>query len=492
MPRLSRSLALLLPLACGPESTPTLTATTASTFPPPDSASDPSDPNTPSDPSAPEPTGPSAPTEPGTSGEDTATDPTTPTVPTATDTGTAPDLPGDTDAPPACDGDCARVDLLIVVDNSSTTGEQQRTFTAVLPHLVARLRDAGADVNVLVTTTDFGHPLCTPFYKDGYTPAKGAPIATPCVDRLSRFTSLGGQVQIPDVCTDVCPVDQPATINGSVLHFAGRDTNVNDPDGAGDPAADALACLFPQGIDGCGFESPLETMLQALDPGKDWNQGPGGFLREGSTLAIVHLGDEPDCSTKDYAYFDPANKTNPDYNLHWEDLPDTPGTKGEPTSAICWNAGMNCTDANNDGTYESCTPADKGVLQPLARYTDHLAGMQRRVVMLALAGVPSVTAHNPDPPFEPTAGGVLDLVHRKWLASDILPGDPKTPQQKEYDFGIGPGCSSQAVGQALPPGRIAQVCQSLDAADQVHCCLESACDSDYTGAIDCLLGVLSL
>jgi hypothetical protein len=49
-----------------------------------------------------------------------------------------------------------------------------------------------------------------------------------------------------------------------------RINNVIDPDGLGDAAADALACIGPQGIDGCGMEAPLEAMLLALQPLNAW------------------------------------------------------------------------------------------------------------------------------------------------------------------------------------------------------------------------------
>lgn len=459
--------------------------------------------------------------QPGTSGSTvtlgptTTTDPTVPTLPTSVtettgttttvgdsgsfDDSTGPiklDAPPDpTDGPGCADlGTCAFVDLLFVVDNSGTNGEEQRALAEGAAHLVDGLRALDLDVNILVTTTDFGHPLCAPFNKPGYTPAKGAPINTACFDRLERFSNLDNTLMQPEMCLDVCTTS--AAPQGPVIHFDSASHNIAGHDGVGDAVAEALACLIPQGIDGCGFEAPLENMLQAIDPAKDWNQGPGRFLRDGSVLAIVLIGDEPDCSTKDYSYFDPSKKDDPMYNQYWEDDPGT-FMKNAPTSAICWNAGMDCADADLDGTYESCVPADKGVLQSINRYTDYLNDVviprqNHRVVMLALTGVPAVTAHDPNPPFAPTAGGILDLVHRGWTMADILPGDGDSPAQKEYEFGIGPGCSDPDIGQALPPGRIAAVCQSLDQPGETHCCLESACDGDHTAALDCLVGAISV
>jgi len=433
----------------------------------------------------------------------------------------------DTEVLPDCSADsaCNLLDVLFVIDNSGSMGEEQKNLAKNFPYLIDKIRNltdkqgnaVNADVNIMVTTTDFGHPLCTAFNKPDYMPAKGAPINTACTDRLERFTGIGANAPvIPEACTDGCTPGAAAVPNGPFINFNPDNSNVIDPDGMGDPVADALSCIGPQGIDGCGMEADLETMLQALDPGKPWNSGPKPFLRTGAVLAIIIVTDEEDCATKDYRYFDPANKADPEFNQFWEDLPGMPGTKGDPTSAVCWNAGTHCVDNNADGIYESCDAADKGlatdkngkspnsVLQPISRYVNYLKKeliekRNKQVIMLGILGVPPVTEHNPMPPFEPTAGGVKTLVYRDWLPSDILPGDPKTAEQKQYDFGIGPGCSNAATGQAVPPVRIKEVCESLNVADdpdvggdqsKLRCCIESICDQDFSPAINCLAGIL--
>jgi len=430
---------------------------------------------------------------------------------TATTTGD-PDIPPDTDGPPACalDGTCNLLDVLIVVDNSSSMGEEQRNLAAGFPYLIAKLRalrDAqgnpiDADVQIMVTTSDMGYPACAEHYKDDYTPAKGAPIVSACVDRLARFTSTTEPVvSIPEACTDGCTPASAAMPTGPFIHFTPTNDNIFDPDGMGDPVADALACIGPQGIDGCDSEGTLEAMLQALSPERPWNQGAQPFLREGGVLAIVLMTDEDDCAIEGAKYFDPANAADPQVTQYWEDLPGMPGVKGEPTSAVCWNGGTDCPDADMNGEYE-CVPADRGVLQPLDRYTDFLGGVlahqyDKQVMMLGILGVPPVTAHSPDPPYEPVDGGVFDLVYRDWLAADILPGDPASAADKQYEYGIGPGCSDAATGQATPAVRIRAVCESLNGVDDpntpadehsVRCCMESICDDDLTGAIDCLAG----
>jgi hypothetical protein len=145
-------------------------------------------------------------------------------------------------------------------------------------------------------------------------------------------------------------------------------------------------------------------------------------------------------------------------------------------------------------------------LHPAQDYIDLLKGQGRPVVMLGIVGIPPVTGRNPDPPFEPIAGGVLDLVYRDWQdpdfpnGGDILPDDwdaGRTAEYKTWQFGIGPGCTGQDdngdfTGQAIPPVRVKEVCESLNdnPDDEIRCCMESVCDTDFSGALACLIGVV--
>ncbi len=420
------------------------------------------------------------------------------------------DLPSNETNDGICQGgdgvSCNLVDLLFVIDNSGTMGEEQINLASNFALLIDRLenlKDANGvavnpDVNIMVTTTDFGHPLCTEHEKPDYDPAKGAPISTPCTQRLSRFTGLTSPpVVVEEACTDFCTVETAP--EGPYIHFGSGGNNI-----PGGDAAMALNCIGPQGIDGCGMESPLESMLQSLDPNKPWNDGTTGkFLRDGALLALVLVTDEADCSVNNYNYFDPQNAADPEYSKFWNTDPDN--QTAHPTSAVCWNAGTQCTDADLDGIYETCASLDNGVLHPTTRYIDYLTkelveNQGKNVIMLGILGVPEVTAHNPDPPFEPTAGGVHALQYREWVQGDILPGDPDvSPAKKKYKFGIGPGCTQANTGQAIPPVRVKEVCESLNIPDdpetnwdesEPRCCIESICSQDFSPAIECLSGIL--
>jgi hypothetical protein len=420
-----------------------------------------------------------------------------------------------------CDsqGNCNLVDLLFVIDNSGTMGEEQLNLAKNFPLLIQQLEalesDAGmgANVNIMVTTTDFGNPLCKPFAS--HDPEAGAPVANSCTQRLDRFTGLGMNAPVyTEACTDVCTAPGVAPTGGDlIIHFDDESDNVppvgevdiNDDGVPDSPVAQALACLGPQGIDGCGYESPLETMMQALNPLAPWNCGSPGdmtacpnggvdrpFMREGAVLAVAVITDEEDCSVKDYAIM-----TDNDYYAELDGEP-------LPSSAICWNAGVTCNGPDANGVYVNCFSDDsEELLHPLQRYTDFLnlyvrEGLGKEVVMLGILGVPPVTEHNPNSPHEPIDGGVHDLVYRDWRDADILDEDMAAGIDVEYQqwaFGIGPGCTGiddqgNVTGQAVPPVRVKEVCQSLDYDDNIRCCIESVCDDDFSAALSCLTDVI--
>lgn len=417
-----------------------------------------------------------------------------------------------------------KIDLLFVIDNSGTMAVEQENLARNFPLLIRQLENledsngeaVDPDVQIMVTTSDFGNPLCTPFEPEGYEPARGAPVSDSCTDRIERFTGLGTTPDVvPEACNNVCPTAVAPEGDPFVAFNAGGDNIPDsvmpadvDGDGMDDsPVAQALACIGPQGIDGCGYESPLENMLQALDPGKPWNMGERRFLRPDALLAIALVTDEADCSVKDFTIME---------NEMFQEI-DPDSMNKTATSAICFNAGVSCEGPDAAGSYSNCTSTNDDALQPTSRYTDYLinqlrGNQKKEVVMLGILGVPEVTEHNPDPPFEPIAGGVLDLEYRNWRdgrydgtpgGGDILGPEfdsGTTAAHKQADFGIGPGCTGGTeatgfTGQAIPPVRIKEVCEDLnivndDGSIDVRCCIESICDDDFSDAINCLAGII--
>ena len=411
-----------------------------------------------------------------------------------------------------------KVDMLFVIDNSGTMGEEQLNLARNFPILINELQGltneddvlVGADVNIMVTTTDFGHPLCSNFAK--YPPEQGAPVDTSCLDRIDRFVPLDPKDPPQfEACQGVCEL-KDLVPEDHFIHFDTQDPDdnnvpnvepkdINDDQELDDAVAQTLACIAPQGVDGCGYEAPLENMLQAINPNAWWNSGKNSikpFLRHDALLAIVIITDEADCSVHDYEVFNASGPWGDDY---WNEQP---GFGKSQSSAICWNAGVVCDGPDQNGHYLDCRSNDELLLQPVERYIDHLIDNVREnqgkeVVMLGILGVPPIER---DDEGKITGGGVDELVIRdwedpEWPDGDILPEDwPDEPAEyKQWLFGIGPGCTGTDemdgfTGQAIPPVRVREVCESLDYEDNVRCCIESICDTDFRPALGCLADVI--
>ncbi|MBV1862376.1 MAG: hypothetical protein KUG77_28405 [Nannocystaceae bacterium] len=398
---------------------------------------------------------------------------------------------------PACEEGNCPIDIVVVVDNSARTAGAQEALALGMIELEAELRAIGADFHVMFTTTDFGNPLCTAFQPAGYEPSRGSPITTACTNRLSDFTGLGAAVNAETACTNVCPegigpIGDPFVASNGLNQNVPELTKPVDVDGDGMPeneVARAMACLAPMGINGCAYESPLENMLQALNPAAPWNTAARPFLRDGAAVGIVLLTDELDCSVSDYSMMTDTT------------LMEVRPATGQPgaSSALCWNAGADCEGPGPEGTYD-CEPVSDDNLHPPARYTNYLqdtlaADLNKPVYMLGLLGVPAVTGRMDRAPFTPTAGGILDLETRDWVEADVLPEDAAlgvTVADQQFAFGVGPSCSrpqSTTRQQGIPPVRIAEVCDGLSGPESQRCCIESICDDDYTAGMRCLVGM---
>ncbi|MBK8236567.1 MAG: hypothetical protein IPK74_13510 [Deltaproteobacteria bacterium] len=271
-----------------------------------------------------------------------------------------------------------------------------------------------------------------------------------------------------------------------------------DGDGVPDsPEAQALACMLPQGINGCGYESPLEAMLQALEPGAAWNSGDRPFVRDNAKLAIVIVTDESDCSVQDYSSCgrrlllqrEPGHRaTRPELGAVLERRRHV----HRPRRERCTPTASRCPMA----------PCKRSRATPRICRTTSSAISARRSTS-SLTGVPEVTEYSRQVPFEPTAGGIFDLVVHDWQdgvypAGDILPEDAAAgvdAAQKHFLFGIGPACTGQDAGgdftgQAVPNIRVFEVCQALDAGDAQHCFIDSICAPGYDGALGTLWGTM--
>jgi hypothetical protein len=338
------------------------------------------------------------------------------------------------------------VDILFVVDNSGSMGGEQGTLVQSFASFIDVLEDqqVGANYRIGVTTTS----------------GEGILRATSCRSRLEEFMFewMFGTLDERDECLQNCNYDVLDIAQPWVEKSEGT---TNLPPGV-DMAA-ALSCIGPQGINGPGFERPLEAMLAAIeDP-------TSGFLRQDALFAVIFLTDEADCSASPenlswLQYEGQAFWTNPDRS----------------TSGSCWNAGVACTGGPT--IYEDCRPQDKNmfgqpttipedaVLYPVQRYIDEInalaqkkqaEGGQGQVLLALIAGVP------------------LDYPE----TGQITYQDSDFPDFN-LEYGIGPACERGTETVNDPPGipdvRLRKVVESFAGEDPN---VFSICGDDYSVAL---------
>ena len=325
------------------------------------------------------------------------------------------------------------VDILFVLDNSGSMGEEQANLAANFGAFIGVLErpEVKANYRLGVTTTDNGNPWCP-----GTSPEAGALVYQSCTDRLTQFISQQGDVNVQDIaCNNNCALSSAqlgiGAENGGKPWLENIDGTTNLP--AGVSTTEAFQCLAPQGINGCGFESQLESMNKALIRFDTMTDEAFGFKRESALLAIVQVTDEVDCSyNNDHVAIFEADGGK----VFWGDM-----TSNFPTSALCWNAGTSCT---GDSTNYDCTSADfdangvdittgpnaedDAVLHPLSRYISRVQGIENQKKTI-----------NPEQEvIVALIGGVGDN------------GEPSYADSQDAvfmgDFGIGPGCQAPVDG----------------------------------------------
>lgn len=367
-----------------------------------------------------------------------------------------------------------KVDILFVIDDSGSMGEEQGALAANFSVLVEQLEslEVGADYRIGITTTDNGNPWC------GNTgPEAGTLRLSSCRSRPSEFIFDGATTidAFDDTCAVVCPEDwanieiQPTSIAGEEELEARPwlemvDGHTNLPEGIS--MAEAFRCFGPQGIDGCGFEQPLESMLKSLRRSQTKGDGAFGFVRANAILAVVHLTDEEDCS----------------YNTDWETIFLPEGNRvfwsdpaaASPTSAVCWNAGVSCAGSdcrpvNFDVEGMEVSDADaeeQAVLRPLSRYTSDIQQIE--------AEKQKITPQQE----------VLVAIFGGFNADGTATYLPSTTDLEfQRDFGIGPGCES-GTGRAVPQVRLRTVGEMFQISDERN--MFSICEADFSSAFEAI------
>jgi hypothetical protein len=170
------------------------------------------------------------------------------------------------------------VDILVMVDNSSSMTSMQEKMVAQIPSFIASLEALPLglpNIHLAVVSSDLGAPgdstagiNCTPVGDNGVF--QSAPRSAGLFSMCTNTTLTAGATFISNV--------------DGVANYSGK-------------LADVFSCIALLGSSGCGFEHQLASVARAL--GADGNPPPAqnqGFLRADAELAIILLTNEDDCS----------------------------------------------------------------------------------------------------------------------------------------------------------------------------------------------------
>lgn len=343
------------------------------------------------------------------------------------------------------------LDILFLVDDSSSMSEEQQSLASALPRLISVLSTGDFDQDGLTTGPDDFPPVSS-VHAGVITTDMGTGGHSIPTCRRPEFGDDGvlrteGRFDLSG-CAEAYPAFLAYAPPGGLT--------------AGEFARDA-ACVAQVGTGGCGFEQPLEAVLKALSPAaatawtRDGYAAPSfhlgsaghgdganaGFLREGSALAVVLLTDEEDCSAADPDLFDP---TDPEY--------------GE-------------TDLNL-----RCFVHGDEALHPVQRFVDGLVQLRRhpgRLAFVPIVGIPLETAA--------TAGGTPNW--ERLASEDESARHPALIERidEAEPYRLVPSCNLPGRGVAFPPIRISRVAQGLDALG-AQVTVQSICQEDLTTATE--------
>ncbi len=211
-----------------------------------------------------------------------------------------------------------KVDILFMVDNSSSMTSMQQKMLLQIPVFIQSLQalpDGLPDLHLAVVSSDMGAP-------------SDVGNAVGCSQSGGDNGAFQNQPRGTCAATGL--------LNGATFisdNASGTTKNFTLADPAG--LSTVFQCIGLLGSNGCGFEHQLASVARAL--GADGSPAPSenqGFLRPDAELAIVFLTNEDDCSA-------PANTTLYSLNGYQQSISNP---MGPIANYRCNQLGHLCTD----------------------------------------------------------------------------------------------------------------------------------------------------
>jgi hypothetical protein len=341
-----------------------------------------------------------------------------------------------------------KLDLLFLIDNSSSTDLKQNNVICNFPRFIEGLRRLPGglpDLHLGVVSSDLGSgaiaiPGCErPGGDDGAFQGVPHPQALDCTPHDGTSLDTTG-------CTG-------PRGKGYIEWRSESDNNVDGQD-----LARAFSCVAALGSKGCGYEAQLASVARALERGRDPADAiNGGFLRDDALLAVVIVTDEDDCSLPvDSLLGDTASGTSLESPLG-------------PMNHRCTDRGITCggqsPPRSATGELAACSSNEvamatdpRHALIPVAELAARLSRLKppEQTLVEAIAGPPP-----PDGSFR------IRMVN----------------QGMSIVLDLAPSCDGgELVGSGTPAVRIAELLRTLDARKKVV----PICQKSFAAALDSL------
>ena len=202
------------------------------------------------------------------------------------------------------------LDILFMIDNSSSMTEMQQKLYDQLPNFMSVLQmlPTPPSLHVAVVSSDMGAPgdsttsiKCTKYGDQG---------------EFQSAPESNSKLNPPVVCSDTTIATPPGATDSNHTFISDADMmpNYTNPD-----ISKVFQCIALLGDTGCGFENQLASIDRALGGDGQQPSTNAGFLRPEAYLGIVLLTNEDDCSA-------PANTTIYSLNGYQQNIanPDGP------------------------------------------------------------------------------------------------------------------------------------------------------------------------
>jgi hypothetical protein len=265
-----------------------------------------------------------------------------------------------------------KVDLLLAVDNSISMAEKQKLFASALPELVGRLISPYC---VNATGAVVSQPPSPATACPGGSSREFAPLGDLHVGVITSSMGSHGAASPKDVCVSATDDDHAHLlpfVRKDVASYDGKGYLNWDPQGLSTPPGESDVQAFTDSLQsmitavgehGCGYEAQLESVYRFLvDPeppksitvpefdtvarkngvDKELLAERANFLRPDSSVVVLMLTDENDCSIQDQGYGWLIPRAAPMYRS-------TSACHTNPNDACC----QSCGEAN---TNAGCPP----------------------------------------------------------------------------------------------------------------------------------------